>query len=91
MLEYYWKHSGDIETFWMSIHEYDKIFTGIRVPDDLALYDHQLCISYDEGKELLHFDVVEEEDSLRRLFDSLDQLVRRNKDLLKSVPRQPIA
>jgi hypothetical protein len=58
VMEYYWQHTGSVETYWMSVGDFRFTFPGRDVPRDLALYDRQLLVAYDESKLILRFDVV---------------------------------
>lgn len=45
VMEYYWQHTGNVETYWMTASDFRMTFPGRDVPRDLALYDRQLhCI-----------------------------------------------
>jgi hypothetical protein len=58
VMEYYWQHTGSVETYWMSVGDFRFTFPGRDVPRDLALHDRQLLVAYDESKLILRFDVV---------------------------------
>jgi hypothetical protein len=44
------------------------------VPRDLAMYDRQLLIAYDEQAHMLSFDIVERDSNIVRLLQSIEQL-----------------
>jgi hypothetical protein len=93
---YYWRHTGDVETYWMTVSEFRRAFPGMNVPRDLALYDRQLWVAYDEQTQTLAFDVVREDADECRLFDDLREMVHRGSPELKRVdpaarsPRTPV-
>jgi hypothetical protein len=60
-------------------------FPGRDVPRDLALYDRQLLIAYDESKLILKFDVVRREADVCQLFDDLMEMISRGTPALKRV------
>jgi len=74
VLEYYWSNTGAVTTYWMTSRDFVANFPGMKIPEDLALYDKRLLIAYDEGTKILTFDVIDKESSVRRLFDAVDQL-----------------
>jgi hypothetical protein len=73
-LRYYWNHTGAVMTYWMAASDFMANFPGENIPKDLALYDRQLLISYDENTRMLSFDILNDNDRLGRLFDAVDQL-----------------
>jgi len=68
VMEYYWQHTGSVETYWMSVSDFRFTFPGRDVPRDLALYDRQLLVAYDESKLILRFDVVRRDAGVCRPF-----------------------
>jgi hypothetical protein len=78
---YYWRHTGDVETYWMTVGEFRMTFPGRDVPRDLALYDRQLLVAYDESRLILRFDVVRREADVCRLFDDVMEMISRHADL----------
>ena len=85
VMEYYWQHTGDVETYWMTVSEFRTTFPGRDVPRDLALYDRQLLIAYDESKLILKFDVVRSEAGVCQLFDGVREMISRHMPALKRV------
>jgi hypothetical protein len=57
------------------------------VPSDLAVYDRQLWVAYDEHSQTLTFDVVAPEAEVCRLFDDLQDMIARGVPELKRVER----
>jgi len=57
-----WSIAGNtlpsVETYWMSVSDFRFTFPGRDVPRDLALYDRQLLVAYDESRLILRVDVV---------------------------------
>ncbi|MGI3782649.1 MAG: hypothetical protein ACRYG2_17950, partial [Janthinobacterium lividum] len=37
VMEYYWRHTGDVDTFWMSTRDFRTAFPGRDLPRDCAL------------------------------------------------------
>jgi hypothetical protein len=60
-------------------------FPGRDVPRDSALYDRQLLIAYDESRQLLKFDVLEDGNDMGRLFDDLQYINSRHAPALRQV------
>ena len=87
VMGYYWRHTGDTETFWMTVSEFRKAFPRRDVPRDLALYDRELSIAYDEANQTLSFDVVPPENEVCRLFGDLREMINRGQPELKRVQR----
>jgi hypothetical protein len=85
VMEYYWEHTGNVETYWMTVSGFRMTFPGRDVPRDLALYDRQLLIAYDESKLILKFDVVRREADVCQLFDDLMEMISRGTPALKRV------
>ncbi len=85
VMEYYWRHTGDVETYWMTVGEFRMTFPGRDVPRDLALYDRQLLVAYDESRLILRFDVVRREADVCRLFDDVMEMISRHTPTLKRV------
>ena len=56
----------------MTVSGFRMTFPGRDVPRDLALYDRQWLIAYDESKLILKFDVVRREADVCQLFDESD-------------------
>jgi hypothetical protein len=76
-LNYYWQHTGIVVTYWMYTEDFLAMFPSLRTPpEDLALYDRQLLISYDESARLLSFDVLGGDSDIIRIFRTIDQLAR---------------
>jgi hypothetical protein len=73
-LEYYWIHTGKVATYWMTAEDFLQSFPKWEtVPRDLALYDRQLIISYDEHTQILSFDVLDGTSRIVQLFQSIEQ------------------
>jgi hypothetical protein len=84
-----WSIAGNtlpsVETYWMSISDFRFTFPGRDVPRDLALYDRQLLVAYDESKLILRFDVVRRDAGVCRLFDDVTEMISRHTPSLKRV------
>jgi hypothetical protein len=87
VMDYYWRHTGDVETYWMTVSEFRKAFPRRDVPRDLALYDRELWVAYDEATQTLSFDVVPEDAEVCRLFADLREMITRGQPELKRVER----
>lgn len=86
-MDYYWRHTGDVETYWMTVSEFRKAFPRRDVPRDLALYDRELWVAYDEPSQTLSFDVVPPDAEVCRLFSDLRGMVGNGQPELKRVER----
>lgn len=74
-LDYYWRHTGNVSTYWMTAESFLANFPNWQtVPRDLALYDRQLVILYDERTRILSFDVLDSASRIVQLFQSIEQL-----------------
>ena len=69
----------------MTVGEFRMTFPGRDVPRDLALYDRQLLVAYDESRLILRFDVVRREADVCRLFDDVMEMISRHTPTLKRV------
>ncbi len=85
VMDYYWRHTGRVTTFWMTQSEFRKAFPRREVPRDLALYDRQLWVAYDETTQTLTFDVVNDDAEVCRLFDDVQEMITRGAPELKRV------
>ena len=95
IVEYYWQHTGKVDSYWMTATEFRSTFPGMQIPRDLALYDRQvgndpdsspaLLICYDEDNSLLTFDVVGDESDVTRLFGELEDMAKRALPVLKEI------
>ena len=75
LLSYYWERTGEVSTYWMTVEDFRANFPRwTYTPDDMALYDRQLFISYIAEEDLLKFDVVDPDSEYPRLFESINQL-----------------
>ena len=90
-LNYFWKQTETVTTYWIYAEDFLEQLPWLRsVPEDLALYDSQLLISYDESTQVLSFDVVSPDAEIIRIFQSIDQLVRHNIPVLQLLkPEKP--
>ena len=77
----------------MTVGEFRMTFPGRDVPRDLALYDRQLLVAYDESRLILKFDVVRREADVCRLFDDVMEMISRHTPTLKRVelPSAPLS
>jgi len=87
VMDYYWRHTGDVETYWMTVSEFRKAFPRRDVPHDLALYDRELWVAYDEPSQTLSFDVVPPDSEVCRLFSDLRGMIANGQPELKRVER----
>lgn len=85
-LDYYWRHTGPVTTYWITSRDFAANFPGMEIPKDLALYDRQLLIAYDEQTKILTFDVLDTESDIRRLFHALDRLAPHEVEFLHELP-----
>ncbi|XUL89197.1 hypothetical protein ACQ86D_23255 [Streptomyces galilaeus] len=90
VLGYYWGHTGDVKSYWMTVEEFRGNFPRISVPSDLALYDRQLTISYDERSQILSFDVKNSERDECKIFDALSNMIEHGIAEVKEVPRPEV-
>ena len=86
-MTYYWRHTGDVDTYWMSTGDFRTAFPGRDLPRDCAFYDRQLYVAYDEPKLVLRFDVLDPGNEMARLFDDLRELSVRHAPTLHQVVR----
>ena len=71
VMGYCWRHTGDVDTFWMSTGDFRTAFPSRELPRDCALYDRQLFVAYDEPRLVLRFDVLDQANEMARLFDDV--------------------
>jgi hypothetical protein len=87
LLQYYWEHTGDVASYWITVSDYRRNYPALAVPRDFALYDHTLLISYDEGKQILSFDVLDSGSSAEsQIFRTLGELTRHHDAAFRTVP-----
>ncbi len=83
IMRYYWSNTGeDVKTFWLLVSTFRRNFPELRVPEDFALYDEQLLIKYDEERQTVTFDVLENMSDEAQVFKKLEQQL----DLKTTVP-----
>jgi KAP family P-loop domain len=86
-LDYYWSHTGAVATYWITSRDFLANFPGMStIPRDLALFDRELLIAYDEQAMMVTFDVLDTASALNQLFDSLDQLERNSVEFFHELP-----
>jgi hypothetical protein len=86
LLDYYWMHTGPVETYWISVSDFQRSCPGIAVPADFALYDEALLIAYDEDRQTLTFDVIDDSNDNYKIFQSCQQVNDHKLPALKLVP-----
>lgn len=86
VLNYYWRNTGAVMTYWMTSSDFVANFPAATIPRDLAMYDRQLVIAYDENIKMLSFDILDNDSSLGRLFDAVDQLASHSVAFLHELP-----
>jgi hypothetical protein len=88
LLDWYWRHTGEVDSFYVTESDFRKNFPQIPIPGDFALYDRELFVMYDEDRQILSFDVVGESSNQVRIFKDLGQLVKSHADsAFKRIPR----
>jgi hypothetical protein len=86
--DYFWKHTKTVTTYWIYAKDFLNELPWLHsVPDDLALYDKQLLISYNESTQVLSFDVVNSDAEIIRIFQAVDRLARHNIPVLHRLSR----
>ncbi|MGW6200690.1 hypothetical protein ACWF0M_31400 [Kribbella sp. NPDC055110] len=87
LLRFYWEHTGDVASYWITVSDFRRNYPSLSVPRDFALYDHTLLISYDEGKQILSFDVLDSGNSAEvQIFRTLRDLTRLQDAAFHRVP-----
>jgi hypothetical protein len=87
VLDYYWEHGGDVDSYWISTEQFRKHCPRLRIPDDFGLYDGALLIAYDADHQVLTFNLVEDGSVERRIFESQRQLEERGVPAFKRISR----
>ncbi len=88
-LAQYWAYMGDVQTFWLRERDFARNLPKFERPRDMALYDREMYFSYDEDKQLLYFDVLDETSPQHQMFAQLQQISGRGVDWIHEVPRSP--
>lgn len=57
-----------VDTYWITESDLKRNYPDLRMPDDFALFDSELLIRYDEPRQTLLFDIVDEQALERRIF-----------------------
>jgi len=86
LLKFYWSHTGSVDTYWISVSDFEANLPGHPVPRDFALYDRMLLIAYDEPRQILSFDIAREGSPERKLFEIHQQHVLHKTSVFKKVP-----
>jgi hypothetical protein len=87
LLAYYWEHTGDVASYWITVSDYRRNYPSLIIPRDFALYDKTLLITYDEGKQILGFDVLDPGHSPQgQIFRTLYELTRHEDAAFRRVP-----
>ncbi len=79
LMNYYWEASGqEVESYWITTAEFGQNFSQRDVPNEFAIYDDELLISYDEPMRTLVFGIVDEADDRLKIFEDLAEQQRNN-------------
>jgi hypothetical protein len=79
LMDYYWSNTGiDVKTFWISSSSFKRNFPEHKLVEDFALYDGQLLIKYDEDRQTVIFDVLENLSEEAHIFKRLQQQTELN-------------
>jgi len=89
LLDYYWRHTGDVDSFWISVSNFKRHCPRIRVPDDFGLYDGSLLIVYDTERQVLTFNLLDESDVERQIFATQRSLADHGVAAFRVIPREP--
>jgi hypothetical protein len=87
VLDYYWEHGGDVDSYWISTEQFRKHCPRLRIPDDFGLYDGALLIAYDADHQVLTFNLVDDGSVERKIFESQRQLEERGVPAFKRISR----
>jgi hypothetical protein len=85
LLNYYWQHTGAVDTYWTSCALFTKNLPGSHLPQDFALYDRRLLVAYDEDRQILTFDTVNDNAPERRIFEALRQHIAHDTGVFNKV------
>ncbi|MCO1659187.1 hypothetical protein [Pseudonocardia humida] len=69
LMAFYRSGSSSVNSYWATTSEYSRLYPGLALPADFALYDSSLLIQYNEDAGLLQFDAVDNRWNERRLED----------------------
>jgi hypothetical protein len=79
LMDYYWSNTGlDVKTFWISSSSFKRNFPEHKLIEDFALYDGQLLIKYDEDRQTVIFDVLEDLSEEAHIFKRLQEQTELN-------------
>lgn len=74
VMDFYWRSTGeDVRTFWIREADLRHTFPGVQIPDDFGLYDDQLLIAYDPGRQVVSFDLLGADSNEQRIFRKLQE------------------
>lgn len=89
LMTFYWQHTGSVDTYWITEREMRDNYPELGMPDDCALFDRELLIKYDERRQTVFFDIVDERSVERQLFERLHTQIQNGSDRpFKRVRRQ---
>ena len=71
LMDFYWRHTGAVDTFWITEKDLRDNYPELGMPDDCALFDQELLIRYDDRRQTVFFDIVKDGSIERQLFDRL--------------------
>src|SRR5215472_384691 len=92
LMEFYWRHTGSVETYWITERDLRHNYSELGMPDDCAVFDQELLIKYDDKRQTVYFDIVEGRSIERQLFDRLHtQIQNRSDSPFKRIQRRPDA
>jgi hypothetical protein len=86
LLAYYWRHTGSVDTYWISSADFLKNLPGCILPHDFALYDRTLLVSYDEERQILTFNTINGTAPERKIFEALRHHVLHDTGVFNKVP-----
>lgn len=88
LMAFYWRNTGQVDTYWIAERDFRQNYGELTLPEDFALFDSKLLIRYDEQRQIIFFDLVEERSPERRIFDELKaQLDNKTNSPFLRIPR----
>jgi hypothetical protein len=82
IMDWYWENTGiTVQTYWIACRDFDRHWPGLIHREDFALYDRTLLIKYDETRQVLSFDLVEDSRPESLIFNKLKEQVRAGIDV----------
>ena len=72
MMDFYRQSNGNVDTYWITLNQLKKEY-NLGSPNDCAIFDNKLILSYFKSDKILYFSMLDENNINLKVFSLLDQ------------------